>query len=138
MITSITFILDPPLGRYSSGICVRVLVKLPHPAAPSMVAPAAPAPATLRKSLRVRVRSFTLRPPHIGKRGRELRVSPDRRAGRTSLVQTATSCPSTRAFPFASNQPPKIVANSASVRRTKHAALTRPVAPALAPDQRLV
>src|SRR5215204_2093850 len=59
--TSITFILDPPLGRYSSDTCVRLVTRGLHPAVPSMVAPAAPAPATLRKSLRVRVRSFTHR-----------------------------------------------------------------------------
>src|SRR5215218_11176225 len=61
MMTSITFILDPPLGRYSSDTCVRLVTRGLHPAVPSMVAPAAPAPATLRKSLRVRVRSFTPR-----------------------------------------------------------------------------
>src|SRR5215213_5008260 len=117
MITSITFILDPPLGRYSSGTCVKLLVKVPHPAAPSTVAPAAPAPATLRKSLRVRVRSFTPRlQVHTGERGS--RSSSDRRAGRTSPEQRASSCPSTRAFPVASNQSPEIVANSVSVRRT--------------------
>src|SRR5215213_3941796 len=92
MITSITFILDPPLGRYSSGTCVMLLAKLPHPAAPRMVAPASPAPATFRKSLRVRVRSFT---PHLliraGKQG--LRAPPERHA---SVEQRASSCPSTR------------------------------------------
>src|SRR5215207_2202511 len=95
MITSITFILDPPLGRYSSGTCVKLLARLPHPAAPSMVAPAAPAPATLRKSLRVRVRSFTPRLlASTGKPGP--RASPDRHARRTSVVQGASSRPSTR------------------------------------------
>src|SRR5215208_768345 len=88
MITSITFVLDPPLGRYSSGTCVKLLARLPHPAAPSMVAPAAPAPATLRKSLRVRVRPFTPRLQlHAGKRGL-----------RASLEQRASSHPSTRPF----------------------------------------
>src|SRR5918993_659428 len=61
MMISITFILDPPLGRYSSDTCVRLVTRGLHPAVPSMVAPAAPAPATLRKSLRVRVRFFTHR-----------------------------------------------------------------------------
>src|SRR5215211_6358020 len=113
MITNITFILDPPLGRYSSGTCVTLLARLPHPAAPSMVAPAAPAPATLRKSLRVSVRPFTPRlRVHAGRRGP--RAS---RVRRGSLVQRASSCSSTRAFPAKSNQPPKIVANSAPIRR---------------------
>src|SRR5215210_6826208 len=116
MITSITFILDPPVGRYSSDTCARFLVKPLHPVAPSMVAPAAPAPATLRKSLRVRMRFVIPRPQiHTGKR--VLRSSPEQRA---------SSFPSTRAFLIASNQPPKIVANSVSVRRTKRGTRTGP------------
>jgi hypothetical protein len=51
-----TFILDPPLGRYSSGNLARRL----HPAVPSRVIPAAPAPAIFRKSLLVNVRSIFL------------------------------------------------------------------------------
>src|ERR671911_856607 len=74
MIISITFILDPPLGRYSSDTCVRLVTRGLHPAVPSMVAPAAPAPATLRKSLRVRVRSFTHRPRAGDQDPRALRV----------------------------------------------------------------
>src|SRR3712207_73825 len=49
MITTTTFILDPPLGRYSLGSLAKRL----HPALPSRATPAAPAPATFRKSLRV-------------------------------------------------------------------------------------
>src|SRR4028119_168111 len=60
MMTSTTFILDPPLGRYSLGTCVNWLAKVPHPAAPSVAAPATPAPATFRKSRRVRVRLVNL------------------------------------------------------------------------------
>src|SRR5215218_2418111 len=94
MIHSYIHFLYPALRVYVGGTCVKLLARLPHPAAPSMVAAAAPAPATLRKSLRVRVRSFTPRlRVKAGKPG--LRPSPARR---NSEVQRASSCPSTRPF----------------------------------------
>src|SRR5215208_1453637 len=97
MITTITFILDPPLGRYSSGTWVKLFARLPHPAAPSMVAPAAPAPATLRKSLRVRVRSFT--PRLLGRTDTpKTQAFPERRVRRALVEQRASSCPSTGPF----------------------------------------
>src|SRR5215207_1249824 len=49
-----TFILEPPVGRYSSG---NVATRL-HPAVPSRASPAVPVPATFKKSLRVNVRSI--------------------------------------------------------------------------------
>ena len=45
----------PPPGRYSSGSRGTLSAKPAHPAAPSRDAPAAPAPAVLKKSLRVNV-----------------------------------------------------------------------------------
>src|SRR5215218_8748870 len=66
MITTITFGPVPPPGRYSSGSRGTLSEKPAHPAAPSRDAPAAPAPAALKKSLRVNV-FFLLtpgRPPH--------------------------------------------------------------------------
>src|SRR4028119_304918 len=63
MTTSTTFILDPPLGRYSSGTCVNWLAKVPHPAAPSVAAPAGPAPAAFTESRRGRARLVQPRPP---------------------------------------------------------------------------
>src|SRR5215211_2794273 len=122
MITSITFILDPPLGRYSSGTCVKLLARLPHPAAPSMVAPAAPAPATLRKSLRVRVRSVTPR----------LRVDAHRASAfsRPPYFCSARCVFSSiyKVFSTESNQPPRIVANSFPLRRN-HSPGARPLLP---------
>src|SRR5215216_2144544 len=53
MITRITFGPAPPPGRYSSGSRGTLSAKPEHPAAPSKDAPAAPAPATFKKSLRV-------------------------------------------------------------------------------------
>src|SRR5215204_1269610 len=66
MITTITFGPVPPPGRYSSGSRGTLSAKLAHPAMPSRDAPVAPAPAALKKSLRVNV-FFLLtpgRPPH--------------------------------------------------------------------------
>src|SRR3954454_19840144 len=97
MITSITFILDPPLGRYSSDTCVRLVTRGLHPDAPSMVAPAAPAPATLRKSLRVRVRSFTRRLPACTGEQKWWAKS-GQRARRTAVRKTASYRPFTRTF----------------------------------------
>src|SRR3712207_4250111 len=51
MMITTTFILGPPFGRYSSGSLAKRL----HPAVPSNARPAAPAPATFKKSLRVNV-----------------------------------------------------------------------------------
>src|SRR5918995_1465799 len=124
MITSITFILDPPLGRYSSGTCVRLLARVPHPAAPGVGPPAAPAPATLRKSLRVRVRLI----PRLQARTAKQRpqAPPGMRTGRVRAEQSVSWCPSKRASLIPSNQPPKIVANSDSLRRVSRVgSLTR-------------
>src|SRR5687767_2669949 len=66
MSASITFGPVPPPGRYSSGIRGTLSANPAHPAAPIRDAPAAPAPAALKKSLRVNV-LFLLtpgRPPH--------------------------------------------------------------------------
>src|SRR5215218_2580080 len=49
-----TFILEPPVGMYSSG---NVATRL-HPVVPSRASPAVPVPATFKKSLRVIVRSI--------------------------------------------------------------------------------
>src|ERR671917_2337490 len=54
MITRMTFGPVPPPGRYSSGSRGTLSANPAHPAAPSRDAPAAPAPATLKKSLRVK------------------------------------------------------------------------------------
>src|SRR5215213_8030674 len=53
MITSITFGPAPPPGKYSSGKRGTLSANPEHPAAPSRDTPAAPAPAALKKSLRV-------------------------------------------------------------------------------------
>src|SRR5215218_8708367 len=62
MITRITFGPPPPPGKYSSGNRGILSATPEHPAAPSRPIPAAPAPAALKKSLRVSalpVLSFT-------------------------------------------------------------------------------
>src|ERR671912_1447616 len=74
MITNITFGPVPPPGRYSSGSRGTLSAKPAHPAAPSRDAPAAPAPAALKNSLRVNV-FFLLtpgRPPHRYPKSRTL------------------------------------------------------------------
>ena len=53
MITRITFGPAPPPGKYSSGKRGTLSANPEHPAAPSRDTPAAPAPAALKKSLRV-------------------------------------------------------------------------------------
>src|SRR5215218_5222414 len=53
MITRITLSPDPPPGKYSSGKRGTLSAPPEHPAAPSRDTPAAPAPAALKKSLRV-------------------------------------------------------------------------------------
>src|ERR687889_1666890 len=63
MINTITLGPDPPPGRYSSGSRGILSATPAHPAAPSSEAPATPAPAALKKSLRVNARfGFSLTP----------------------------------------------------------------------------
>ena len=49
MITSITFILDPPLGRYSSGTCVRLVGEGAAPGRTEHGSPRGPGTGDLEK-----------------------------------------------------------------------------------------
>src|SRR5919107_3971552 len=73
MITTITFGPVPPPGRYSSGSRGTLSAKPAHPAAPSRDAPAAPAPAVLKNSLRVNV-FFLLTPGRPPRRFPKIRT----------------------------------------------------------------
>src|SRR5688572_675245 len=96
MITKMTFGPVPPPGRYSSGRRGTLSAKPAHPAAPSRDAPAAPAPATLKKSLRVNIR-FLLTPGRPPQRYPQMPHStnyhvvhqhrPDDAEGRPSVTQ---------------------------------------------------
>src|SRR5215210_5931065 len=112
MMTSTTFILDPPLGRYSSGTCVNWLARVPHPAAPSVATPAVPAPATFRKSRRVRVRLVNVRLP-----------TADGASSRASFVLAFVPGAGTPAFSMAPRLgagPPEIVTCRVALRRRSH------------------
>src|SRR5829696_6187999 len=63
MITRITLGPAPPPGKYSSGNRGTLSANAEHPAAPSRDTPAAPAPAALKKSLRVSALSVLLPTP---------------------------------------------------------------------------
>src|SRR5215213_1799041 len=63
MITRITLGPAPPPGKYSSGKRGVLSANAEHPAEPSRDTPAAPAPAALKKSLRVSALSVFLPTP---------------------------------------------------------------------------
>src|SRR5215203_7092684 len=94
MITRITLGPAPPPGKDSSGKRGTLSAIAEHPAEPSRDTPAAPAPAALKKSLRVSALSVFLPTPEKSSQHSQKANCIRARSGlRPSLVSTAPAVP---------------------------------------------